>query len=125
MIHRKSVLVAILVCFVAGLGAATAGAGEPVPYDKETMSEPQKIKHVNPVYPAEAKKEGVQGTVVLQALITEDGSVRETRVVEGEDARLVDAAREAVDQWLFEPARNKDGDPIAVFFTVTIRFALS
>jgi TonB family protein len=125
MIHRKSVLVAILVCFVAGLGAATAEAGDPVPYDKETMREPQKIKHVNPVYPAEAKKEGVQGTVVLQALIAEDGTVQQTSVLEGEDARLVNAAREAVGQWLFEPMRDEDGKPIAVLFTVTIRFALS
>ena len=49
MIDRKSVLVATLVCFVAGLGAATAAAGDPVPYDEKTMSEPHKIKHVNPV----------------------------------------------------------------------------
>lgn len=125
MIDRKSVLVATLVCFVAGLGAATVAAGEPVPYDKETMSEPHKIKHVNPVYPAEAKKEGVQGVVVLEALIAEDGTVRDTRVQSGEDARLVDAAREAVGQWLFEPMRDEDGEPIAVLFTVTIRFALS
>jgi protein TonB len=125
MIDRKSVLVATLVCFVFGLGAATAAAGDPVPYDEKTMSEPQKVKHVNPVYPAEAKKEGVQGVVILQALITEDGSVRETRVERGEDTRLVNAAREAVGQWLFEPVRDEDGDPVEVLFTVTIRFALS
>ncbi len=125
MIDRKSVLVATLVCFVVGLGAATAAAGEPVPYDEETMGEPQKIKHVNPVYPTEAKKEGVQGVVVLQALIAEDGMVRETSVLEGEDARLVAAAREAVEQWAFEPVRDEDGEPIAILFTVTIRFALS
>jgi protein TonB len=125
MIDRKSVLVATLVCLVFGLGVATAGAGEAVPYDEGTMTEPQKIKHLNPVYPEGAKEEGVQGIVILQALITEDGSVQETKVLEGEDARLVDAAREAVGQWRFEPARNADGDPIAVLFTVTIRFALS
>ena len=124
MIDRKSVLVVTLACFVFGLGAATASAGKPVRYDEATMSEPQKIKHVNPIYPTEAKKEGVQGTIVLQALIAEDGTVRETSVLEGEDARLVDAAREAVGQWLFEPVRDEDGEPIAVLFTVTIRFAL-
>ena len=125
MTRRKSLVAATLVCFVFALGAVAAGAGDPVPYDEKTMTEPHKIKHVNPVYPESAKKEGVQGVVILEALITEDGSVRETKVVEGEDARLVDAAREAVDQWRFEPARDGDGDPIAVFFTVTIRFALS
>ena len=125
MIDRKSVLVATLACFVAGLGAAMAAAGEPVPYDEKTMSEPKAIQKVPPRYPEDAKKEGVQGVVILEALIAEDGSVRETRVKSGEDTRLVDAAREAVGQWRFEPVRDEDGDPIELLFTVTIRFALS
>jgi TonB family protein len=111
MNHRKSVLVAALVCFVAGLGAAT--------------SEPKVIHKVAPRYPEEAKKEGVEGSVVLEAVIAEDGAVRETRVVKGEDSRLADAARTAVGQWRFEPVRDEDGDPVAILFTVTIRFALS
>jgi protein TonB len=89
------------------------------------MSEPKVIHKVAPRYPEEAKKEGVEGSVVLEAVIAEDGAVRETRVVKGEDSRLADAARTAVGQWRFEPVRDEDGDPVAILFTVTIRFALS
>jgi TonB family protein len=125
MIDRKTVLAVTLACFVAGLGAATLQAGEPVRFDEATMSEPKVVHKVAPQYPADAKKEGVQGTVVLEALIGEDGSVRETHALKGEDGRLVEAARAAVGQWRFEPVRDQDGEPVAVRFKVTIRFKLS
>jgi len=125
MIDRKTVLVGSVVAVIAGLGAATLQAGEPVRFDKTTMSEPKVIHKVAPQYPEDAKKEGVQGVVILDAVIAEDGTVRETRVVQGEDARLVEAARAAVGQWRYEPVRDEDGEPMELLFTVTIRFALS
>ncbi|MCG6925755.1 MAG: energy transducer TonB [Acidobacteria bacterium] len=125
MIDRRTLLVGMLVAVVAPLGAAALQAGEPVRYDEATMSEPKVIHKVAPRYPEDAKKEGVQGVVVLDAVIAEDGTVRETRVVQGEDARLVEAARTAVGQWRYEPVRDEDGKPMELIFTVTIRFALS
>jgi len=125
MIDRKTALVGILVAAVAGLGAATLRAGEPVRYDKTTMSEPKVVHKVAPQYPEDAKKERVQGVVVLDAVIAEDGTIRETRVVQGEDARLIEAARTAVGQWRYEPVQDEDGKPLELIFTVTIRFALS
>jgi len=124
MIDRKKLLVATLVGVMAGLGATTLDAGEPVRYDESTMSEPKAIHKVAPQYPEDARKERVQGVVVLDAVIAEDGSVRETRVQTGEDARLVEAARLAVGQWRYEPVRDEDGEPMELLFTVTIRFAL-
>ena len=126
MIDRKKVVLATLVWVLAGVGAATLLAGEePVRYDPETMSEPRVTQKVAPKYPEEAKKEKVQGTVILDAVIAEDGGIRETRVVQGEDGRLVEAARTAVDQWRYEPVRDANGQPMELIFTVTIRFALS
>ena len=112
---------------VAGLCAGLLGAGDgagPVRYDEQTMSKPTKIHHVTPTYPKDAREEGVQGVVVLDAVIAEDGSVRETRAQKGEDARLVTAAQNAVGQWRFEPVRDRSGKPLEVLFTVTIRFKL-
>lgn len=125
MIDRKKVLGGTLVAVIVGVGAATLQAGEPVRYDEATMSEPRVIHKVAPQYPEDAKKEGVQGTVVLEAVIAEDGSVRDTRALRGEDARLVEAARTAVGQWRFEPIKDDEGKPIELLFTITIRFALS
>jgi protein TonB len=125
MIDRRTVLVAALVGVAVGLGATVARAGEPVPYDEATMSEPKVIHKVAPQYPKDAKEEGVQGDVVVEAVIAEDGAVRETQAVTGEDSRLVEAARTAVGQWRFEPVRDQSGEPVAVRFKVTIRFKLS
>lgn len=89
------------------------------------LAEPAAIHKVAPTYPKDAKEEGVQGIVVLDAVIAEDGSVRETRVLKGEDARLVASAQSAVGQWRYEPVRDAKGKPMEVVFTVTIRFVLS
>jgi TonB family protein len=125
MTDRKTLLVATLVAVVAGLGAATLLAGEPVRYDETTMDEPKLIHRVNPRYPEEAKEDKVQGKVILEAVIAEDGSIRETRVVSGEDVRLVEAARAAVGQWRYEPVRDEEGKPMELLFTITVRFVLS
>ena len=128
MIDRGRLWAGIVACVVAGLWVAPlclGSEGEPVRYDDQTMSEPNKIHHVTPTYPKEAKEEGVQGDVVLDAVIAEDGSDRETRVLKGEDARLVAAAQSAVGQWRYEPVRDAKGKPMEVVFTVTIRFVLA
>jgi TonB family protein len=122
---RETLLVTTLVAAVTVLGAATLLAEEPVRYDETTMSEPKVIHKVAPQYPGDAKEEGVQGAVVLEAVIAEDGSVRETRTVRGEDSRLVEAARAAVGQWRFEPIKDEEGKPMELLFTITVRFALS
>jgi TonB family protein len=128
MIDRGRWRASVVACVVAGLCVASlclGSEGEPVRYDPQTMNEPKKIHHVTPTYPEEAKEEGVQGVVVLDTVIGEDGSVRETRVLKGEDARLVGAAQDAVGQWRYEPVRDAEGRPIRVLFTVTVRFMLA
>ena len=128
MIDRGRLRASVAAYVVAGLCVAPlclGNEGEPVRYDKDTMSEPKVIHKVTPEYPKDAKEEGVQGDIVLDAVIAEDGSVRETRVLRGEDARLVGAAQSAVGQWRFEPVRDAKGKPMEVVFTVTIRFKLA
>jgi len=45
-------------------------------------------------------------------------------VQQGADPRLDKAALDAVRKWTYKPARDAKGKPVAVIFTVTIRFAL-
>jgi protein TonB len=128
MIDRGRLRASVVACVIAGLWVAPLCLGNergPVRYDKDTMSEPKAIHKVTPEYPKDAKEEGVQGDIVLDAVIAEDGSVRETRVLRGEDARLVGAAQSAVGQWRFEPVRDAKGKPMELLFTVTIRFKLA
>jgi len=53
------------------------------------------IHQVPPTYPADAKRDHVEGTVVLHAIVTKDGSVDQLQVVSG-PAALTDAAIAAV-----------------------------
>ncbi len=56
------------------------------------------------IYPAQARAVGQQGTVVLDALIGEDGSVRDVRIVSGPPL-LRQAAVDAVKRWKYKPYR--------------------
>lgn len=83
---------------------------------------PQKIADVAPIYPPLARASGIQGFVILEAVIAEDGSVRDVRVLRS--IPLLDgAAMEAVRQWRFTPTLL-NGEPVPVVMTVTVAFRL-
>ncbi len=83
---------------------------------------PTRVHYVEPVYPRFALAGGVQGTVILQATIDEQGSVREVKVLRSVPL-LDDAAVRAVSQWTFTPTLL-NGTPVPVVMTVTVGFAL-
>jgi protein TonB len=86
------------------------------------IAEPVKIHNVAPVYPAIAQYARVEGTVVIQAIISTDGAVQEAHVVSGKPL-LNEAALSAVKQWRYTPTTlNKQ--PVAVIMTVTVEFRL-
>lgn len=81
------------------------------------------VTKVNPVYPVEAKKNKVQGTVELAAVIGKDGVVENLRVVSGPDA-LQKSSLDAVRQWRYQPFLL-NGDPIEVKTTINIVYTLA
>jgi protein TonB len=83
---------------------------------------PQKLHHVAPVYPEMAQSAHVTGTVILEALIAEDGSVGDVKVLRSV-ALLDSAAVEAVRQWRFTPTLL-NGVPVQIILVVTIAFTL-
>jgi periplasmic protein TonB len=83
---------------------------------------PEKIVHVPPKYPSLARSAGVDGVVILEAEIGEDGTIRDVRVLR--TIPLLDqAAVEAVRQWRFTPTLL-NGQPVSVLMTVTVAFTL-
>jgi len=84
---------------------------------------PQKIRDAAPHYPAIALAAHKQGVVILEALIGEDGSVTNLKVLRGIPL-LDDAAMEAVRQWRFAPTLL-NGQPVPVVMTVTVSFSLN
>jgi periplasmic protein TonB len=86
------------------------------------IKEPKKIKDVKPVYPEAAKAAGVQGIVIIEAIIGIDGSVNEAKVLRP-IPELDKAAIDAVMQWKYTPTLL-NGDPVEVIMTVTVTFSL-
>ncbi|MEO8218450.1 MAG: TonB family protein, partial [Acidobacteriota bacterium] len=66
---------------------------------------PVVVDQVNPRYPTLARRAGVEGPVVLRAIIRRDGSVEDVEVLRDLPMGLGEAARRAVERWRFRPAR--------------------
>jgi periplasmic protein TonB len=78
---------------------------------------------VEPVYPPAAKLAGLQGAVVISALIAADGSVRHLRVLRG-DPLLAQAATEAVKNWQYRPP-VVNGRAVESPTQITVKFMLA
>jgi TonB family protein len=75
---------------------------------------------IAPVYPAEALKDHVSGTVVLHATISNEGRVEALAVISG-PASLRQAVLDAVHQWTYRPY-VLDNKPVQVETTINIVF---
>ena len=75
-----------------------------------------------PLYPTSARSAGIEGTVVLQAVVDEQGHVQDLKVKDGPQA-LTQAAIEAVRQWQFEPY-VLDNHPVRMSKEITVQFKL-
>jgi TonB family protein len=98
-----------------------SGALTPVVVPEETAKQ-LLVNEVPPSYPGQALRAGLQGAVVLQALIARDGSVRDVTLVRGSFA-LARAAVEAVKQWQYKPY-VLNGQTVEVQTLVTVNFRL-
>ena len=78
-----------------------------------------------PVYPEAAREDGLQGTVHLQVQLDRGGQVLTVDWLRRSGVMLLDlAARDAVRDWRFEPARQ-GGEPVASALALSIRFQLT
>jgi len=88
-----------------------------------TNSAPIAIRKADPQYTEEARNAKIEGAVLIQVLITEDGVPTDPKVVRSLDKGLDEKALEAVRQWRFKPGL-KDGKPVAVSATIEMNFKL-
>lgn len=99
----------------ARAGAETLGSGG--------LIAPVQILTVLPEYTPSATRNGIQGDVYIEAVVTVNGTVTEPKLIRGlPDDDLNQRALDAILQWTFKPG-EKDGKPVAVIalFTVTFR----
>lgn len=83
--------------------------------------QPARLIHATlPVYPELARTSRTAGDVTLDALVDAQGNVRDVKVISG-PVLLQEAAKAALRQWKYEPARL-DGQPTTMHLTVTVKF---
>jgi protein TonB len=97
-----------------GDGAYMPGAG---------IVNPELLVEVKPGYTADAMRAKVQGLVYVEAVVLENGTVGDVRVVRSLEPGLDQKALEAARKWIFRPAR-KDGKPVPLRISIELRFSL-
>ncbi len=88
----------------------------------EGIKPPTKIRDVKPVYPPVAAEARVQGVVIVEVRIDEQGRVSDARILRSIPL-LDEAALDAVRQWEFTPTLM-NGKPVPVIMTATVNFML-
>ena len=123
-----AMLAAILLLTVGSVCAQDSGKGEKdkgIQFKKaKDVTEPVLVDKVNPAYPAGAKQDRVQGSVILDVTIGADGTVLDAKASKSPDERLSEAAVSAIKQWKFKPALTKAGKPVEVLASITVNFKL-
>lgn len=80
------------------------------------------LHKVQPIYPEDARRNRVQGQVVLQAEIDTDGRISDLQVISG-SKELTAAAVGAVQQWRYRPYLLQ-GEPVKVDTQIVVNFQL-
>ena len=109
-----------------GTGAKPALPPPPPPAHMvrlSSMREGDLIYKVKPEYPSLARSAGIQGSVVLQAVISRQGTIENLRVLTGHPM-LVRAAVAAVIQWRYR-SYVLNNEPVEVETQITVNFSLS
>lgn len=103
--------------------AQTPPLKEPLRWPYPGLVLPKLVKQVAPEYSKEGLEVGVQGISLYEIVIDEKGMVTSPRLLSPLGYGLDERAREAVEQWRFEPARL-NGEPVSVYGRIEVGFRL-
>ncbi len=107
-----------------GIGPGSGGGTGGGPYQPGSgVAPPILLREVRPGYTDEARRQAIEGDVVLEVVVRQDGTVGNVRVTRGLGAGLEQKAIDAVRQWRFGPARRQ-GQPVDVVVEVSVEFKL-
>jgi TonB family protein len=107
-----------------GVGPGSGGgAGGGVYHPGGNVTTPRVITQVKPKYTEDALVHRIQGTVVLEMIVTKDGTPASINVTQSLDVGLDAAAMDAAKHWRFEPGRLA-GTPVDVLVTLMLDFRI-
>lgn len=115
----------VLILLATGLAAQSPDLAkkEPVYKPGPGITAPVVVKETRPAYTRAAMEAKIQGTVLLQCVVTAKGSVRHVKVLRSVDPGLDEEAVKTLKQWTFAPGK-KDGKAVAVQVDVEMTFVL-
>lgn len=114
---------AIVVCVLLATAAAAQDRPKPYRSDDPGVTAPVATKRVHAAYTREALEARIQGTVAMDAVVLDNGSVSDVTITTSLDDGLDKQAVKAMKQWEFKPG-TKNGKPVAVVVSVTMSFTL-
>lgn len=86
------------------------------------LTAPALVRRVEPAYPEDARRVGLEGRVVLRFTVDADGRVTDVQMLDGAPLpSMADAAQRAVLAWRYHPA-TLYGVPVSVYVTATVEF---
>jgi TonB family protein len=105
--------------------AARAKEGDLVPVGTDGLNMPRMLRRASVPYPAMARMQKIQGTVITTVLVSESGSVLDVKVIRGINRAggLNEAAEQMMRRSTFSPA-TKDGVRVKTWMTVPVEFKL-
>lgn len=110
-------------------GGVTGGVGEAMWKDGIVKSgwldrPPRTRFQAAPMFPFQAKREGISGEVFVDFTVNEQGKVVEPRVVKSSHSMFDEPTLRALAKWQFEPGK-RDGKIVRFRMTVPVRFNLN
>lgn len=106
---------------ILSLAAILAAIGTPL---IGATTDPELLEGSIPAYPMEAREAGIEGIVIVEALIDEQGNVFAADIVSSPDDSLNAATLEAVTKWKFAPAKV-DGKAVMKVVRIPVNFNLT
>jgi periplasmic protein TonB len=96
----------------------------PPPVLTTARPDPRAASRLQPPYPSNLQRAGIEGVAVVRILIGTDGHVKQVELVRTDDPGFFSAtAEQARRYWLFRPA-TRDGSPVESWQTMTVRFRM-
>ena len=103
--------------------SASPGNRETIYKGKEVDQKPRVKKKPEPSYTKDARKHGVEGTVVIRCVFAATGQVTNIHVISGLPDGLTERAIKAAEKIKFVPAM-KDGKPVSFWIELQYNFHL-
>jgi protein TonB len=120
-------VVALVSVIALPISGSLSAQQQPDPYGVYEVGNgvmaPKPVSVPNPEYTERARKKKLNGSVVVEMIVTPEGKVRDLKIAKSLDKDLDKQALAAVSTWKFEPA-TKDGKPVAVHLKAEVDFRL-